>query len=113
MSAQYSDNPQYSDDQLSAAAAAFAAGDVIYHETIAVQAPPPPEIEPMVPLGIRVPPLLAQRIRAAAEQAGVPYSQLVREWIELGLTEMAGDLTVSVAVLRRAIAHAAQTGHAA
>ncbi|GAA1647903.1 hypothetical protein [Actinoplanes couchii] len=103
----------YSDDQISAASAAFAAGDVIYHEAVAMQAPPAPEAEPMVPLGIRVPPMLAQRIRAAADQAGVPYSQLVREWIELGLTEMAGDLTVSVAVLRRAIAHAAQTGHAA
>ncbi|SDT27388.1 hypothetical protein [Actinoplanes derwentensis] len=104
---------QYNDDQISAAAAAFAAGDVTYHESVPVQAPPVPDAEPMVPLGIRVPPMLAQRIRAAADQAGVPYSQLVREWIELGLTEMAGDLTVSVSVLRRAIAHAAQTGHAA
>ena len=104
---------QYSDEQLSAAAAAFAAGDVTYHEATTVSLPPAPETEPMVPLGIRVPPALAQRIRLAADQAGVPYSQLVREWIELGLTEMAGDLTVSVAVLRRAIAHAAQSGHAA
>jgi predicted DNA-binding protein len=104
---------QYTDDQLSAAAAAFAAGDVTYHEGTRVSLPPAPETEPMVPLGIRVPPALAQRIRVAADQAGVPYSQLVREWIELGLTEMAGDLTVSVAVLRRAIAHAAQSGHAA
>lgn len=104
---------QYTDDQVSAAAAAFAAGDVTYHESARVQLPPAPEAEPMVPLGIRVPPALAQRIRAAAEQAGIPYSQLIREWIELGLTDMAGDLTVSVAVLRRAIAHAAQTGHAA
>ncbi|MEU4624002.1 hypothetical protein AB0G04_29005 [Actinoplanes sp. NPDC023801] len=104
---------QYSDEQLSAAAAAFAAGEVTYHEGTRVSLPPVPENEPMVPLGIRVPPALAQRIRVAADQAGVPYSQLVREWIELGLTEMAGDLTVSVAVLRRAIAHAAQSGHAA
>ncbi|GIF39164.1 hypothetical protein [Actinoplanes xinjiangensis] len=104
---------QYSDDQISAAAAAFAAGDVTYHEGTRVTLPPAPETEPMVPLGIRVPPALAQRVRAAADQAGIPYSQLIREWIELGLTDMAGDLTVSVAVLRRAIAHAAQTGHAA
>ncbi|MEU8663811.1 hypothetical protein [Actinoplanes philippinensis] len=104
---------QYSDDQISAAAAAFAAGDVTYHEGARVTLPPPPETEPMVPLGIRVPPALAQRVRAAADQAGIPYSQLIREWIELGLTDMAGDLTVSVAVLRRAIAHAAQSGHAA
>ncbi|GIE82327.1 hypothetical protein Aph02nite_82770 [Actinoplanes philippinensis] len=104
---------QYSDDQISAAAAAFAAGDVTYHEGVRVTLPPAPEAEPMVPLGIRVPPALAQRVRAAADQAGIPYSQLIREWIELGLTDMAGDLTVSVAVLRRAIAHAAQSGHAA
>ncbi|BAL90429.1 hypothetical protein AMIS_52090 [Actinoplanes missouriensis 431] len=104
---------QYSDDQLGAAAAAFAAGTVTYDETARVSLPPIPETEPMVPLGVRVPPALAQRVRAAADQAGVPYSQLVREWIELGLTDMAGDLTVSVAVLRRAIAHAAQSGHAA
>ncbi|MEU4424961.1 hypothetical protein AB0F81_30440 [Actinoplanes sp. NPDC024001] len=104
---------RYSDDQLSAAAAAFADGQVTYHESRPVALPPVPETEPMVPLGVRVPPALAQRVRDAADQAGVPYSQLVREWIELGLTEMAGDLTVSVAVLRRAIAHAAQSGHAA
>ncbi|MEU4692932.1 hypothetical protein [Actinoplanes sp. NPDC023714] len=104
---------QYSDDQLNAAVAAFAGGRVTYDEGARVTLPPAPETEPMVPLGVRVPPALAQRVRAAADQAGVPYSQLVREWIELGLTEMAGDLTVSVAVLRRAIAHAAQSGQAA
>jgi predicted DNA-binding protein len=104
---------QYSDDQLSAAAGGVAPGAVAQQQGTRVSLPPAPETEPMVPLGIRVPPALAQRIRLAADQAGVPYSQLVREWIELGLTEMAGDLTVSVAVLRRAIAHAAQSGHAA
>ncbi|MBB2943836.1 hypothetical protein ACQP2E_23885 [Actinoplanes sp. CA-015351] len=104
---------QYTDEQLSAAAVAFAAGTVTYDPAARVSLPPVPEAEPMVPLGVRVPPALAQRVRAAADQAGVPYSQLVREWIELGLTDMAGDLTVSVAVLRRAIAHAAQSGQAA
>ncbi|WP_328476454.1 BrnA antitoxin family protein [Actinoplanes sp. NBC_00393] len=103
----------YTDEQLNAAATAFAAGQVTYDESKIVALPPVPETEPMVALGVRVPPALAQRVRDAADQAGVPYSQLVREWIELGLTEMAGDLTVSVAVLRRAIAHAAQSGHAA
>ncbi|MEV6303538.1 hypothetical protein AB0M02_29300 [Actinoplanes sp. NPDC051861] len=103
----------YNDSQIAAAAAAFAAGDVRYDTSVTAVLPPAPDTEPMVPLGVRVPPALAQRVRAAAEQSGVPYSQLVREWIELGLTDMAGDLTVSVAVLRRAIAHAAQTGHAA
>jgi predicted DNA-binding protein len=104
---------QYTDHQLAAAAAAFAAGDVRYDSAAPAALPPVPEAEPMVPLGVRVPPALAARVRAAAEQSGVPYSQLVREWIELGLTDMAGDMQVSVAVLRRAIAHAAQTGHAA
>lgn len=100
---------QYSDDQIRAAAAAFRAGHVTYDEGTTAQLPPPLEVEPMVPLGVRVPPTLAQRVRDAAEQSGVPYSQLVREWIELGLTEMAGDQKVSLAVLRRAIAHAAQS----
>jgi hypothetical protein len=39
---------------------------------------------------------------------------LVRNWIEVGLTErMTGDQTVSLSVLRQVIAHAAQSGHAA
>ncbi|GAA0422161.1 hypothetical protein Aca07nite_09430 [Actinoplanes capillaceus] len=104
---------QYSDQQITAAATAFAAGDVRYDETAAAPLPPAPETEPMVPLGLRVPAPLAQQVRAAATQAGVPYSQLIREWIELGLAEMATDKTVSLAVLRRAIAHVAATGHAA
>jgi len=37
---------------------------------------------------------LDQRVRAAAAQAGVSFSALVREWIELGLTEMEDDSTV-------------------
>jgi len=104
---------RHSDEQVIAAAAAFAAGDVVYDETATVPAPEPPESEPMVPLGIRVPPALAKRIRDAAETAGVPYSQLCREWIEQGLTEADQDVVVSVAVLHRLIAHAAQTKPAA
>ncbi len=104
---------QYSDQEIIAAAAAFARGEVAYDETANAQLPPAPEAEPMVPLGIRVTPALAGRIRAAAEHEGKPYSQLIREWIELGLTEMAGDQVVSLSALRRAIAHAAQNGQAA
>ncbi|MEV6599425.1 hypothetical protein AB0M36_21590 [Actinoplanes sp. NPDC051346] len=104
---------QHTDQQIAAAAAAFAAGEVTYDETAAVRLPPVPESEPMVPLGLRVPTALAQRIRDAAARAGVPYSQLLREWAEVGLTEMASDQVVSLAALRRAIAHAAQGGRPA
>ncbi|GAA3347752.1 hypothetical protein GCM10020358_63730 [Amorphoplanes nipponensis] len=104
----------YSEQQIIDAATAFGRGEVAYDETAAVQLPPVPEAEPMVALGLRVPPVLAQRIREAAAQEGVPYSHLVRQWIEVALTErMAGDQAVSLSVLRRAIAHAAQSGHAA
>ncbi|MBN1174627.1 MAG: hypothetical protein JXA67_20855 [Micromonosporaceae bacterium] len=46
-------------------------------------------------------------MKAAAEQAGVSFSTLVRQRIELGLSEMEDDQTVSLAAIRRAIAHAA------
>lgn len=105
---------QYSDQQITDAAMAFGRGDVAYDETAAVALPPIPDAEPMVAMGIRVPPALALRIREAASQEGVPYSHLVRQWIEVALTErMAGDQAVSLSVLRRAIAHAAQSGQAA
>jgi len=103
---------QYSEQQVDAAAAAFARGEVTYDDTPAAL-PPVPETEPMVARGVRLPVSLDQRIRAAAEKAGVPFSQLIREWIELGLTEMNEDQAVSLSVLRRAIAHAAQSGRAA
>lgn len=63
--------------------------------------------------GVRLPVGLDQRVRAAAERAGVPFSTLIREWIELGLTETETDRQVSLAALRRAVAHATQTGNAA
>jgi predicted DNA-binding protein len=79
-----------------------------------VELPPVPEPDAMVALGVRVPPGLAERVRKAADEEGVPYSQLVRNWIEMGLTErMTGDQTVSLSVLRRLIAHAAQGTQAA
>jgi predicted DNA-binding protein len=100
---------QYSDQQVVAAAAAFRNGDVTYDEGALVQLPPVPEEEPMVTRGVRLPVGLDQRMRAAAQEAGVPFSQLIREWIEVGLTDLAADQTVSLAALRRAIAHAAQS----
>jgi predicted DNA-binding protein len=104
---------RYSEKQVSAAAAAFIAGEVAYDEKAAVQLPPALEDEPMVTRGVRLPVGLDQRMRAAAQQAGVPFSQLIREWIEVGLTDLATDQAVSLSALRRAIAHAAQSGHPA
>jgi predicted DNA-binding protein len=103
----------YDDEQVARAAEAFARGEVEYDVDAGVELPPAPEVEPMVMRGVRLPIELDQRVRAAAEKAGVPFSTLVREWIELGLTEMDDDRPVSLSALRRAIAHATQTGRAA
>jgi predicted DNA-binding protein len=103
----------YSERQVAEAAAAFARGEVSYDATGTVELPPAPDTEPMVSRGLRLPVSLDQRVRAAAERSGVPFSTLIREWIELGLTEMDDDRTVPLAVLRRAIAHATQSGRAA
>lgn len=68
----------------------------------------------MVMRGVRLPISLDQQVRAAAAKAGLSFSALIREWIELGLTEMEDDdKAIPLSALRRAIAHAAQTGHAA
>lgn len=104
---------EVNEQQLTRAAEAFARGEVNYDETAPVELPPVPASEPMVMRGIRLPVGLDQRVRAAAERAGVPFSTLIREWIELGLTEMEDDRTVPLAALRRAIAHAAQSHRAA
>ncbi|HET9516535.1 MAG TPA: hypothetical protein VFO77_02285 [Actinoplanes sp.] len=103
----------YSERQVVEAAAAFARGDVTYDAGVAAELPPALDTEPMVSRGLRLPVSLDQRVRAAAERAGVPFSTLIREWIELGLTEMDDDRQVPLAVLRRAIAHATQSGRAA
>jgi predicted DNA-binding protein len=102
-----------SHEDLARAVEAFARGEVEYDETAPVDLPPVPDGEPMVLRGVRLPVQVDQRVRAAAERAGVPFSTLVREWIELGLTEMEEDRPVSLSALRRAIAHATQTGRAA
>jgi hypothetical protein len=103
----------YSEHQVSQAVAAFARGEVEYDEAAQVELPPAPESEPMVMRGVRLPVQLDQQVRAAAEQAGVSFSALVRQWIELGLTEMQDDRTIPLSALRRAIAHVTQTSHAA
>jgi predicted DNA-binding protein len=95
------------------AAEAFARGEVDYDETTPVALPPAPETEPMVMRGVRLPVDLDQRVRAAADTAGVKPSTLIREWIELGLTELENDKPVSLSALRRAIAHATQASRAA
>ncbi|MEV6349732.1 hypothetical protein [Actinoplanes sp. NPDC051851] len=105
---------QHTPDQVAAAAAAFAGGDVTYHPATPVQLPPPAESEPTVTIALRVPASLAQRTRRAAETQAITLSELVRGWMEMGLTELdAPDKTVSLAELRRAIAHAAQSTRAA
>lgn len=103
----------FSERQVAEAAAAFARGEVEYDLEAPVELPPVPEAEPMVMRGVRLPVHLDQRVRAAAERAGVPFSTLVRQWIELGLTELEDDRPVSLSALRRAIAHVTQTGRAA
>jgi predicted DNA-binding protein len=106
-----SDN--YTERQVTEAAAAFARGEVTYDETAPAVLPPAPESEPMVMRGVRLPVTLDQRVRAAAEKTGMPFSTLIREWIELGLTEMEDDRAIPLAALRRAIAHATQSSRAA
>lgn len=75
------------------AAEAFTRGevDLDYAQAGRVEAPPAAQAEPMVMRGVRMPASLDQRVRAAAERAGVPFSALIREWIELGLTESEAD----------------------
>ncbi|MFF0366396.1 hypothetical protein [Micromonospora sp. NPDC005087] len=93
------------------AAEAFARSEVEYDETAQVDLPPEADTEPMVMRGVRLPVDLDQRVRAAADNAGVKASTLIREWIELGLTELEDDRPVSLSALRRAIAHATQAVH--
>lgn len=105
--------PGQSERELTAAARAFQRGDVDYAEQIEAAPPPPVEAEPMVMRGVRLPVELDRRVRAAADRAGIPFSTLIREWIELGLTESEEDRTIGLAALRRAIAHATQSTRAA
>lgn len=67
----------------------------------------------MVMRGVRLPVGLDQRVRAAAPAAGVKPSTLIRQWIEVGLTELENDKSVSLSALRHTIAHATQASRAA
>ncbi|QXQ14499.1 hypothetical protein [Skermania piniformis] len=49
----------------------------------------------------------------SAIEATSSTTSLIREWIELGLAEAESDRQISLAAVRRAIAHAAQAGHVA
>ncbi|GAB1639588.1 hypothetical protein [Krasilnikovia sp. MM14-A1259] len=90
------------------AAEGFLAGDVQIDYDGTAELPPVPEGEPMVMRGVRIPAEMDRRIKAAADRAGIPFSALIRQWIELGLTESEDDQSVSLAHLRRAIAHVVQ-----
>ena len=88
-------------------------GDLITHGREAEVSLPEPSAEVTVKTSLKLPPGLHQRVKVAAETRGVGVSTLIREWIELGLTEEENDRQVSLAEIRRAIAHAAQSGDAA
>ncbi|NYT94307.1 hypothetical protein [Salinispora sp. H7-4] len=100
-------------DDMKRAAEAFARGEVDYDDSAQVELPPAAEAEPMVMRGVRLPVALDQRVRSAADAAGMKPSTLIREWIELGLTELEHDRPVSLSALRRAIAHVTQVDRAA
>jgi hypothetical protein len=87
-------------------AAAAAAGNITFDLTA-----PPPQLpprltdEPMVVISARVPTSTYLRIRDEATARGVPPSAIIREWLELQQAEREPDRLVSLADLRRAIAH--------
>jgi hypothetical protein len=58
-----------------------------------------------VVVSARVPTSTYLRIRDEATARGVPPSAIIREWLELQQTEREPDRLVSLADLRRAIAH--------
>ncbi|HEX6076374.1 MAG TPA: hypothetical protein VFZ32_14065 [Micromonosporaceae bacterium] len=74
---------------------------------------PGPNTEVMVATSVKIPLALHQRIKTVAEQQGVGVSTLLRQWAEVGLTAAENDQQISLAQLQRAIAHIAQSGHAA
>jgi predicted DNA-binding protein len=74
---------------------------------------PPPGAPVMVVRSLRLPVELDQRVKAAAEQRGVPTSTLIREWIELELTALDHDEPISRADALRALAALRPIGGAA
>jgi predicted DNA-binding protein len=65
---------------------------------------PPPGAPVMVVRSLRLPVELDARVKAAAEQRGVPTSTLIREWIEQELTALDHDEPISRADALRALA---------
>ncbi|MGH3735494.1 MAG: hypothetical protein ACRDT6_07715 [Micromonosporaceae bacterium] len=66
-----------------------------------------------VKTSIKLPLDLHRKVQAAATARDTGVSTLIREWIELGLSELDNDRQVSLADIRRAIAHAAHASDAA
>lgn len=62
----------------------------------------------MVACSVRLPLDVLERVKAAADGMDTSVSALVREWIQVGLADLDTDQTVSLAALRRAIAHLAE-----
>jgi predicted DNA-binding protein len=71
---------------------------------------PPPAAPVMVVRSLRLPVELDARVKAAAEQRGVPTSTLLREWIELELTALDRDEPISRADALRALARLRAVG---
>jgi predicted DNA-binding protein len=65
---------------------------------------PPPGAPVMVVRSLRLPVELDARVKAAAEQRGVPTSTLIREWIEQELAALDHDEPISRADALRALA---------
>ena len=87
-------------------AAAVASGDVSFDLTApAPELPPRLTEEPMVVVSARVPTSVYLRIREEAVTRGIGPSAIIRQWLELQGAEREPDRLVSLADLRRAIAH--------
>lgn len=87
-------------------AAAAAAGDITFDTSApAPELPPRLTDEPMVVVSARVPTSTYLRIRDEATTRGLPPSAIIREWLELQHAAREPDRLVSLADLRRAIAH--------
>jgi len=65
---------------------------------------PPADNEVMVVTSLRLPLELHERLKAAAEARGKPFSTLVREWIEMELANLENDQPISRADALRALA---------
>jgi hypothetical protein len=85
---------------------AVAAGTVTFDLSAPTPEPPPRLTdEPMVVISARVPTSTYLRIRDEATARAVPPSAIVRDWLELQQAEREPDRLVSLADVRRALAH--------